>query len=101
MRIRTLWAIAAIGVLGLAACGNDDSSDDSIEVVSDAKFDAGTTMARISKAGSVKVGTKFDQPGFGFADKKGKPQGFDVEIAKVIAGQLGIPASKIQWVESP
>src|SRR5699024_4402484 len=30
----------------------------------------------------------------------GTPEGFDVEIGKLIAAELGIPADKIEWVET-
>jgi glutamate transport system substrate-binding protein len=42
-------------------------------------------MARLNQAGTVTVGTKFDQPLFGLKNLEGKPEGFDVEIAKLIA----------------
>ena len=66
-----------------------------------AQFEPGTTMARLSQAGQITVGTKFDQPLFGLRGLDGKPQGFDVEIAKIIAGQLGIAPENIRWVETP
>ena len=58
-------------------------------------------MEKLQKAGAIKVGTKFDQPGFGLQGLSGSPEGFDVEIAKIIVAKLGIPEDKIQWVESP
>jgi len=57
-------------------------------------------MARLNKAQSIKIGTKFDQPGFGLKGLDGKPTGFDVSIATDIAAELGIPADKITWVET-
>ena len=57
-------------------------------------------MAKLKSAGAVRVGTKFDQPLFGLKNLEGKPEGFDVEIAKLIAGEMGIAADKIEWVES-
>ena len=35
------------------------------------------------------IGTKFDQPGFGLLGLEDEPEGFDVEVAKIIAGALG------------
>ena len=58
-------------------------------------------MARLAEAGSITVGTKFDQPLFGLKGLDNKPAGFDVEIAKIIAGDLGISAENIEWVETP
>ena len=66
----------------------------------DPTFEAGTTMAELSEAGKITVGTKFDQPLFGLRGPDGEPEGFDVEIAKIIAAKLGIAADKITWIET-
>ena len=57
-------------------------------------------MARLAEAGTMTVGTKFDQPLFGLVGPDGTPVGFDVEIAKIIAGELGIAPDKIEWTET-
>ena len=88
-------------MLALAACGGDDDSGDSGgQVNQGASFAEGTTMAKLKEAGTVKVGTKFDQPLFGLKNLEGKPEGFDVEIAKLIAGEMGIAPDKIEFVEA-
>jgi glutamate transport system substrate-binding protein len=88
-------------MLALAACGGDDDGGDGGGQVNEgASFAEGTTMARLKDAGKVTVGTKFDQPLFGLKNLEGKPEGFDVEIAKLIAGEMGIAADNITWVES-
>ena len=87
-------------MLVLAACGDDDGGDGGGQVNQGASFAEGTTMAKLKQAGTVRVGTKFDQPLFGLKNLEGKPEGFDVEIAKLIAGEMGIAADKIQWVET-
>ncbi|MBH0100050.1 glutamate ABC transporter substrate-binding protein [Salinibacterium sp. NSLL150] len=92
-------AIAAVGLLGLSACAADTSSTtDSDMVVPD--FEAGTTMADLAEAGSITIGTKFDQPLFGLVGPTGEPVGFDVEIGKIIASSLGISEDNIEWVET-
>jgi glutamate transport system substrate-binding protein len=102
MRFRKFMAIAAVAVLafGATACGDDEDTAGP-KVDENVKFDAGTTMEKLNKAQKVTVGTKFDQPLFGLKGLDGKPAGFDVEIAKIIAGKLGIDAGKIEWVETP
>jgi glutamate transport system substrate-binding protein len=104
MRVgRTLRLAGAVLALTLAAaaCGGDDNGGDGGgQVNQGASFPEGTTMARLKQAGTVKVGTKFDQPLFGLKNLEGKPEGFDVEIAKLIAGEMGIAADKIEWVET-
>ncbi|MDH6180711.1 glutamate transport system substrate-binding protein [Microbacteriaceae bacterium SG_E_30_P1] len=94
-------AMAAVGVLGLAGCvdsgaptGEESAAPETVE------FEAGTTMAALNEAGAITIGTKFDQPLFGQVDASGDPQGFDVEIGKLIASKLGIPESGITWTET-
>lgn len=97
--IRTKAMLAATGLaLSLAACGGDDGGD--VEVATETDFEAGTTMAKIADAGTVTIGTKFDQPGFGLLNLEDVPEGFDVEVAKIIAGALGIAPEDIEWKES-
>ncbi len=94
------FAAAAVLALGLAACGGSDG-DAVTDVQSDAKFDAGTTMAKLNKAGKVKFGVKFDQPGIGFREPGADaPTGIDIEIAKIIAAKLGIDPGDIEWSET-
>ncbi len=58
-------------------------------------------MAQIHDAGVLRIGTKFDQPLFGLKNPiTGSPEGFDAEMGKLIAAQIGIPADKIEWVET-
>jgi len=100
MSVRRLGALATAAALtlALAACGGDD--DAATEPEDDAQFKAGTTMAKIADKGSITIGTKFDQPLFGLRGPSGEPEGFDVEIGKLIAAKLGIADDKIKWVES-
>lgn len=61
-------------------------------------FPVGSTMARLQAAGTVTVGVKFDQPGIGFRNlATGELEGFDIEIAKIVARRLGIKADRIRW----
>jgi glutamate transport system substrate-binding protein len=104
MRARRTTALvgAALALmLALAACGGGgDEGGGGGQVNEGASFAEGTTMARLKEAGKVTVGTKFDQPLFGLKNLEGKPEGFDVEIAKLIAGEMGIAADNITWVET-
>lgn len=70
-------------------------------VAENPQFEAGTTMAKLAEAGTIRVGTKFDQPLFGQQGLDGQLSGFDPEIARIIAGALGIAPDKIQFVEAP
>ncbi len=87
-------------MLGLTACGSDKNDDKITTPVAKPSFAAGSRMADLAAAGKLTVGTKFDQPLFGLKGLSGKPEGFDVEIAKIIAAKLGIAEDKITFVES-
>jgi glutamate transport system substrate-binding protein len=105
MSFRKLAAVLLAGGLALAACGQQaplgSSGASAPPVASGATFPEGSAMARLASAGTVRVGTKFDQPLFGLKGLDGKPVGFDVEIAKIVVAKLGIPADKITYTETP
>ncbi|RJQ77081.1 glutamate ABC transporter substrate-binding protein [Pseudonocardiaceae bacterium YIM PH 21723] len=46
---------------------------------------------------SFTIGVKYDQPGIGMQADNGAPEGFDIEVAKYVAGRLG--ERKIRWQE--
>jgi len=99
MRLRrTTVAVVAAAFL-VAACGGSDD-DAATDVADKPSFEAGTTMARLAADGKITVGTKFDQPGFGFKGLSENPEGFDVEIAKIVAAKLGIEPDQITWTET-
>ena len=110
------WAAGLLTVLALVAgaCGSDDPAIDTgddgntttTESLAPPEFEAGTTMATIQAKGKLVVGTKFDQPGFGLKNPTtGEIEGFDVEIAKIIAqsifgGTKEEAAEKIEFKEA-
>jgi len=103
MRLKKSLLISAItltGVLALSACTNSAAPEAEVTPEAEVSFEAGTTMAELNEAGSITIGTKFDQPLFGLAGPDGTPVGFDVEIGKLIAAKLGIPADGIKWTET-
>lgn len=99
MKKRMLSAIglAAASMLILAGCAGADTAAPAPKPVQ--SFAAGSTMEKLSKAGKITIGTKFDQPLFGLKGPDG-PVGFDVEMGKLIAASLGITADKINFVET-
>jgi glutamate transport system substrate-binding protein len=103
-QLSKIAAAAAVLVLTATACGEQAQLGDTgtaPPVQEDVTFEAGTTMAELNEAGALRVGTKFDQPLFGLRGLDGNPVGFDVEIAKIIAGKLGIPEDGITYTETP
>jgi glutamate transport system substrate-binding protein len=102
LRRSTLAAMMTASALVLAACGGGGDEETPEPTVAEApEFEAGTTMAELAEAGTIRVGTKVDQPGFGLENLEGDVEGFDVEVAKIIAGALGIAPDDIEWVETP
>jgi glutamate transport system substrate-binding protein len=95
-----LVAASAALALSLSACGGGTGTTSEPSVAEKPTFAAGSTMAKLSSAGTIKIGTKYDQPLFGQVGLDGKPVGFDVEIGKLIAAKLGISADKIEWSET-
>ena len=97
-----LIALAAVGALALSACASGSVTGEEETTPTPAPevtFEAGTTMAALNEAGTITIGTKFDQPLFGLNGLDG-PEGFDVEIGKLIAAELGIDEENIEWVEA-
>lgn len=109
MRFRA-W-VGLLGVLALGAAGCGSSSTDlgggtsqanspSYEIVTNPAFTAGSTMDGLAKAKKIVVGVKYDQPGIGNKNPAtGKVEGFDIEIAKIIAGRLGLDYNDAGQVE--
>jgi glutamate transport system substrate-binding protein len=105
MRItRHAATLAAFGLV-LTGCASEagnqaaDTEETTAEVEA-VEFEPGSTMAAIVEAGELRVGTKIDQPGFGLANTAGEPEGFDVEMAKLIAAKMGLTADQIVFTET-
>ncbi len=74
-------AAAVSAVASLTACG-------------------GSSAATDSGGKKITIGIKFDQPGLGF--KQGSSYtGFDVDVARYVAKDLGYSDSQIVWKEAP
>jgi glutamate transport system substrate-binding protein len=98
--------IAAAGLaLTLAACGDGggSASGDHIELEVAENPDLSGTPADLAEAGKIKIGVKVDQPGIGFKEPgEDLPTGFDIEMGRIIAAQLGIDpdSENVEWVET-
>ncbi|MFC7492706.1 MULTISPECIES: glutamate ABC transporter substrate-binding protein [unclassified Nocardioides] len=99
-------AVALALAAALAACGDagDDSDEGAdVEVQENAadEFDDGTRMKELADSGEVIIGVKYDQPGIGFKGATDDmPVGFDPEIGKILAADLGIAPEDITWKET-
>ncbi|MDH6127707.1 glutamate ABC transporter substrate-binding protein [Kitasatospora sp. GP82] len=116
MRTRRTIAIAmsVLTLTAVAACGKSGSPNDSADgtsaapqlptyqVKTDVKLDNSPTYAAAKKRGRLVIGAKSDQPFLGFEDLSAGSgasarSGFDIEIAKMIAADLGFSPSQIDW----
>ncbi|GAA3688126.1 amino acid ABC transporter substrate-binding protein (PAAT family) [Lentzea atacamensis] len=104
MRVRTLAAVLLAGGLALTACGKEGTGTDTgapagvFDVAKDVKVEGSPTFEKIKARGSLVVGVKEDQPGLGYKDPTtNKYTGFDIDMAKLIAAQLGFAEDKIQF----
>ncbi|WP_241384325.1 glutamate ABC transporter substrate-binding protein [Rhodococcus sp. CH91] len=78
--------IGAVAVAVVAtACGGDETR----------------SVSQSAENGTLTVGIKFDQPGLGLRNPDGSFSGFDVEVAKYVAEQLGVPEENIEFKEAP
>jgi glutamate transport system substrate-binding protein len=59
------------------------------------------TAVQDAAAGKLTVGIKFDQPGMGLQNRDGSFSGFDVDVAKYVAGKLGVAPQNITFKEAP
>ncbi|HYI62546.1 MAG TPA: glutamate ABC transporter substrate-binding protein [Acidimicrobiales bacterium] len=108
-RLRTLLCLLLPFAFLLSACGDDDEGLDSNSggstepepEVEQTEFPEGSTMARLQEAGTIKIGVKYDQPGLGSVSLESEePEGFDIEMGKLVAAKLGIEPDGIQFVET-
>ncbi|MDX3450758.1 glutamate ABC transporter substrate-binding protein [Streptomyces sp. ME02-8801-2C] len=88
MKLRKVTAASAAALvlaLTATACGGDSDKDSSGSGSGDGK--------------KITVGIKFDQPGIGQKTPQGYT-GFDVDVAKYVAKELGYSEDQIEWKES-
>lgn len=112
--MKRLVVLLAVLVLILAGCGSNAPEPTttttttllgSQQALPPGQFAEDSSMARMQKAGKLKVGVAFSQPPFGSKPGEAPPAGFDVEMAKLIAqgifGGTALDAEqKIEWVEA-
>jgi glutamate transport system substrate-binding protein len=63
--------------------------------------DQQSLVERARLHGRLTIGIRFDQPGVGNRRPDGKFEGFDVDVARYIAHDLGVDDQNIVWKEAP
>lgn len=107
MRMRVLAAGLLVGALALAGCGREgapggEASTFQPQVAQNVQVQGSPTFAAMQQRGRVIIGVKDDQPNLGFKDATTNQfSGFDIDIAKQIAAQLGFAPDKIDFKTIP
>ncbi|MFE6742581.1 glutamate ABC transporter substrate-binding protein [Streptomyces tubercidicus] len=83
------------GAAGDKPAGGEVFSGD-YKVASAPKIDS-PVLKKAQQAKKLVIGVKADQPFLGFKDTTGKYSGFDIEIAKMVAADLGFSEKQIQF----
>ncbi|MFI0354660.1 glutamate ABC transporter substrate-binding protein [Actinomadura sp. 9N407] len=92
MRVRRMSAAigaAAALALALTACGADTE-----------KTEAKSVAQKVKDSKKITVGIKFDQPALGLKKPDGTFEGFDADVARYIAKELGAPENGITFKEA-
>lgn len=89
-KTRYAAAMAAAAALTLTACGGGGGNEGG----------GGGGGGEEGGGETITIGIKFDQPGLGF-DEGGSYSGFDVDVAKYVANELGFSEDQIEWKEAP
>lgn len=76
-KITAAAAVTAAAALALTGCASSSGDND-----------------------TLRIGIKYDQPGLGYQDGPDYT-GFDTDVARYVAKELGYSEDQIEWVESP
>lgn len=87
MKKLLLALFGVVFMIGLSACGDNQSTKESKNALEEMK-----------QKGVVRIGVFSDKPPFGFINEKGQNDGFDVYIAKRIAKDLLGDENKVEFV---
>jgi glutamate transport system substrate-binding protein len=109
MKLRAVAVSLLVSGLALVACGRETSPGASNTAVPapgvahNVTVTGSPTFARMTQRSTVIIGVKNDQPGLGYLNPRtNKYEGFDIEIARLIAAKLGFdPNTKIQYQAIP
>ncbi|MDD7426135.1 MAG: cysteine ABC transporter substrate-binding protein [[Actinobacillus] rossii] len=88
----TTFAATLLLALGITACNEKDNT------ASTNNAPKSTAIERIKQADKIRIGVFSDKPPFGYVDKDGKNQGFDIEIAKALTKDLLGDENKVEFV---
>ena len=80
------WILAAVAAVALVFAGTPAKAD---------RFED------ILKNGTVRIGVPLDVPPFGYVNAQRQPEGFDIDLANMVAKALGVKAKALsKWSNS-
>ena len=102
MKWRTLTVGLLAAALAVTGCGKEGSpaGGPAVEqpVAANVQVPGSATFDKITQRGRVVIGVKNDQPGLGQVDPTTNIySGFDIEIARLVAAQLGLGPDRIDY----
>lgn len=110
MRVRSALGTIAALTLVLSGCGQEGTPETEgpgsgeapeYTVADDVELTESDTWSGAKDRGRLRIGVKFDQPGLANVEPgQTRPEGFDVEIAKLAAAGLGFADDEIEFVET-
>lgn len=86
MRVRAFLAAALLLVTAACSSGTVSPGD--------------SVVVRAQDGNRLTIGIRFDQPGLSLRTVDGRFVGFDVDVAKFVAGELGVDPQHISWHET-
>jgi glutamate transport system substrate-binding protein len=85
-RLISIALTSAIVALGASACGSGETT--------------GSSVVDAAKDKKLVIGVKADQPGLGLRTPDGTFSGFDIDVAKYVAKELGVDEKDITFKET-
>jgi polar amino acid transport system substrate-binding protein len=97
-KVKSIIAVLAAGMLALSLAGcaasSSGSGSNATKNSSSSSQKATGTLQNVLKSHHLTVGVILSFPPFGSKDTSGKPQGYDVDMAKEVAKSLGLDPEK-------
>ncbi len=112
-RQRIAIALVAVFAIVLSGCGDEKKTVEttttttleSTRQIPPGTFPDGSSVRAIQEKGEITIGVPFAQPPFGEKNAQGVPEGFDIEIAKLVTqgifgGTVDEVTTKIKFVDA-
>ena len=107
MKLRHLAGVLLVGTLALTGCGREGSpgaasTGPTQTAAAGVTVEGSPTFAAMQQRGRVVMGVRNDQPGLGFQDATtGQYAGFDIEVARLVAAELGFNPDQLEYKVVP